>query len=64
MMIVQSVHYDSYAADFMWNCTPVVNWSAIEIHLSIMAGKPSIVVQSQAYVLTCLKLAYLFYDLP
>jgi hypothetical protein len=65
MMIVQSVHYDSFAADFMWNCTPVVNWSAIEVHLSIMAGKPPILVQSQACVLTCSKkLAYLSCGLP
>ncbi|KAK2609373.1 hypothetical protein QQS21_002154 [Conoideocrella luteorostrata] len=37
MMLVASSRYDSYAADTMWNCTPAVIWSAVEIHLSVMA---------------------------
>ncbi|KAJ6783741.1 hypothetical protein PWT90_03381 [Aphanocladium album] len=36
MMLVVSSHYDSYADDTMWNCTPVVVWSAAEVHLSLM----------------------------
>ncbi|KAH6983707.1 integral membrane protein [Ilyonectria destructans] len=37
MMINVSLRYDSYAEDIMWNCVPAVNWSAAEIHLSIVA---------------------------
>ncbi|KAH7137734.1 integral membrane protein [Dactylonectria macrodidyma] len=37
MMIHVSFHYNSYAEDVMWNCVPAVNWSAAEIHLSIVA---------------------------
>ncbi|KAM5362431.1 hypothetical protein ACJZ2D_012513 [Fusarium nematophilum] len=37
MMIVVSLRYDSYAEDIMWNCVPAVNWSAAEIHLSVVA---------------------------
>ncbi|KAM3453129.1 hypothetical protein MY3296_004056 [Beauveria thailandica] len=36
MMLVVSSSYDSYADDTMWNCTPLVVWSAAEVHLSLM----------------------------
>ncbi|TQV93694.1 hypothetical protein V2A60_004137 [Cordyceps javanica] len=36
MMLVVSSSYDSYADDTMWNCTPIVVWSAAEVHLSVM----------------------------
>lgn len=36
-MLITSSRYDSYAADTMWNCTPAVIWSAVEIHLSVIA---------------------------
>lgn len=39
MMLVVSSHYDSYADDVLWNCVGVVQWSAVEVHLSVMTCK-------------------------
>ncbi|KHN94008.1 uncharacterized protein MAM_08137 [Metarhizium album ARSEF 1941] len=37
MMLVASSRYDSDDSDVMWNCTPALMWSAVEIHLSVIA---------------------------
>ncbi|CAM1500530.1 Fc.00g096920.m01.CDS01 [Cosmosporella sp. VM-42] len=37
MMIVVSTRYNSYAEDVMWNGAPPTYWSAVEIHLSVIA---------------------------
>ncbi|KAK9438642.1 hypothetical protein VB005_06789 [Metarhizium brunneum] len=37
MTIVVSSNYDSYDDDVLWNCTPALVWSAVEIHLSVIA---------------------------
>ncbi|KAG8420732.1 hypothetical protein J3459_008599 [Metarhizium acridum] len=37
MTLAASSRYDSYADDVLWNCTPALVWSAVEIHLSVMA---------------------------
>lgn len=37
MMIVVSTQYNSFAEDIMWNGAPPTYWSAVEIHLSIIA---------------------------
>jgi hypothetical protein len=42
MMMIVAVNYDSYAADVMWNCAPVLYWSAVEVHLSIIACKSAL----------------------
>lgn len=36
MMIVESLRYDAFNAEVMWNCTPIVEWSAVEMHLSVI----------------------------
>ena len=37
MMIVVSTQYNSYAEDIMFNGAPPTYWSAVEIHLSVIA---------------------------
>lgn len=36
MMIVESLKYDAFDVEVMWNCTPIVEWSAVEVHLSVI----------------------------